>query len=122
MEYVLIVGLQLIGIGFHVGQKVLQLDSNSPDDSLQDVMKVFWRSDRITVFISGLILILNVLAHYIVETYAINITHIVWMGIPYIIWSFILALVLGYGGQRILYNYLGKAEKFLNDKAEKIIK
>jgi len=119
MEYALIFILQLLGIGFHVGEKVLELDKLSPDDSLGDVMKLFWKTDKITLFISGLIIGLNLVAHYIVLDYAPkSITE--WQ--YYNLVSFGIALILGYAGQRLVYGALGKAvvfaEKKVNDKLQ----
>lgn len=115
MEYVLIIVLELLGIGFHVGQKVLELDKKSPDDSLSEVFGLFWNADRITVFISGLVLTLNVVGHYIVEVYAPK--HITgWE--YYDLFSFGLALVLGYGGQRLIYKALGRAEQVIGKKVD----
>jgi len=117
MEYALIFILQLLGIGFHVGEKVLELDKLSPDDSLGDVLKLFWKSDKITLFISGLIIGLNEVGHYIVHVYAPkSVTE--WQYFDLVM--FALALVLGYAGQRLVYGALGKAvvfaEKKVNDK------
>lgn len=113
MEYILIIILQLIGIGLHVMQKVLALDKLSPDDSLGDVFKLFWKADRITVFISGLVLALNLVAHFIVREYGPDsITE--WE--YYDMFSFGVALLLGYIGQRKIYDWLGKAESALDRK------
>lgn len=113
MEYALITILELLGIGFCVAQKVLELDKKSPDDSLHDVFLLFWKSDRITILISALILILNVVAHFIIENYAPKSI----VGYEYYaLISFAIALVLGYGGQKIIYNALGKAGALIDKK------
>jgi ABC-type Fe3+ transport system permease subunit len=114
MEYALIIILQLLGIGFHVGQKVHELDKKFENDTLQQVFNQFWNSDRVTVFISGLVLLLNLVVHYIIEEYAAGIRSIE----NYDLYSFGVALVLGYAGQRLIYKYLGKAEEVLNKKVE----
>ncbi len=119
MEYLLILVLQLLGIGFHVGQKVLEIDKLSPDDSLTDVMKIFWRADKVTILISVLIIALNEVSHYIIHVYAPkNITGWQYFDLA----SFAVALVLGYSGQRIIYGALGKAvdfaEKKISDKLQ----
>lgn len=115
MAYLLIIVLQLIGIGLHVAQKVLKLDNKQPDDTLVDVLTVFWKQDRITIFISGLILVLDVVGHYIVEAYAPALVKSIQY---YELYSFALALVLGYAGQSIVYKYLGTAQKFLDKRAD----
>lgn len=117
MEYILIILFQLLGIGFHVAQKLIQLDNLSPDDSFGAVMKLFWNEDRVTIFISSLILVLNVAAHFVIESYAPELRAKIEY---YALYSFAIALVLGYGGQRLVYKYLGKAEALLDKQADKI--
>lgn len=114
MEYLLIIILQLLGVGFHVGQKVKELDAKFSDDSLSDVMKEFWKQDRITLFLSVFVLASNLVAHFIVENYAPGIRAID----SYALYSFALAFVLGYAGQRLIYKSLGKAEEALNKKID----
>lgn len=116
MEYLIIFALQFIGIGLHAAQKMLELDKKFPDDSLRDVADTFFKEDRITLIISGLVLAFNLLAHYILDAYTS-----VPASVPYyILWAFGIAFVLGYGGQRIVYKYLGKAESVLIKKADSL--
>ena len=114
MEYLLIFILQVLGIGLNVAKKVLQIDKKSPDDSLGEVILVFWNSDRITIFISTLVLVFNLVAHYIIGNYAESITEIPY----YELISFGIAFVLGYAGQNLIYKYLGTAEQVLDKKAD----
>ena len=114
MEYLLVIILQLLGIGFHVGQKILAIDARYPDDSLSDVFKIFMKEDKITLFISGLVLILNVVGIYITEYYTDFEEKFEYFHLT----SFGVALVMGYAGQRLIYKYLGKAEEVLNKKAD----
>jgi hypothetical protein len=118
MEYSLILILQLLGIGFHVGQKVLELDKLTPDDSLSDVFKIFWREDKITVLISVvLILPLNEVLYFILLDYGPD-SIVLYEYFDLIF--FAVSLILGYSGQRLVYGALGKAvsyaEKKVNDK------
>jgi len=115
MEYIIIIILQLLGIGFHVGQKVLELDKLSPDDSLGDVFKLFWKTDKITILISGLILIMFVIGHYVVHNYTPKtIASYEYLDLI----TFVAALVFGYGGQGIIYRALGKSIDFANKKID----
>lgn len=114
MDYILIIILQFVGIGLHVAQKCLELDKVCPNDTLGDVFSMFWKRDKITLFISGFVLILNLAAHYIVEVYTPEVTVMKY----YPLYSFGIALVFGYAGQRVIYKYLGSAEKFLDTKIE----
>lgn len=117
MEYALIIILQLLGIALSVGQKVHELDKKFDNDTFNEVLSVFWKSDRVTVWISVIILFLNVVAHYIIEHYS-NLPE----SIPnYPLYAFGIAFVLGYAGQRIIYKWLGTAERTLTEKGDKII-
>lgn len=114
MEYFLVVILQLLGIGFHVGQKVLEIDSRSPNDTLEEVFSIFLREDKITLLISGLVLCLNVVGIVITEYY----TDLEETYKYFHLTSFAVALVMGYAGQRVIYKYLGKAEDIINKKVD----
>ena len=116
MEYILITICQIIGVGFQVGLKALELDKKFPDDSLSDVFKALWKSDKITLFLSGLIIFANLVIHFIVAEY----TDLETVIPNYALYNFGVALVLGYAGQRIVYHYLGKAENVLIKKADKL--
>ena len=124
MEYLLIIILQAIGCGFNVTQKVLELDKKFPDDSLKDVFDTFLKSDRVTLIASGLVLVLNLVTHFIIDNYAPEVRDtkiiipIVDIAVSYIIASFVIALVLGYAGQWLIYKWLGRAADVLSKKAE----
>lgn len=116
MEYVMVFILQALGISLSATQKMLELDRKFPEDKLSDVINLFLKEDRITLMISGIVLLFNLVAHYIVDTYTdlpISVEY-------YPIWAFGIAFVLGYAGQRIIYKYLGKAEGLLMKKADKL--
>lgn len=112
-EYFLITVLQLIGIGLCVWFKLLELDNLSHEDTLLDIWNLFWYKDRVTIFISLTGLVLHLVVHYILEKYST---------LPqtpnYILWVFGLALIMGYGGQGLLYAILGKSTKFIQNKIE----
>jgi hypothetical protein len=113
MEYTLILILQFLGIGFHVMQKISILGDKFPEKTIGDIQAIFWKQDYDTLIVSALVLLLNLVAHYIVGEYT-DIPSIKY----YHLYSFGIALVLGYAGQRIIYKYLGTAEKFLDRKIE----
>lgn len=116
MEYAIVFILQALGISLSATQKMLELDRKFPDDKLSDVINLFLREDRITLMISGIILIFNLVAHYIVDSY----TDLPLVVDNYPLWAFGISFVLGYAGQRIVYKYLGKAEGLLMRKADKL--
>lgn len=112
MEYLLIVVLQLLGIGFHVMQKIISLGDKFPDKNRSQILSGFLYEDWDSLCVSGLIIFLNMVTHYIVENYAPAVREVN----HYHLYSFGMALILGYAGQRIIYKYLGSAEEFLNKK------
>jgi hypothetical protein len=113
MEYLLIIALQLIGISLHIMQKIGELDDKHPTKPLSEIRIIFWREDYNTVIVSGIVLLLNLIVHYILSAYSTisTVKH-------YHLWAFGFAFVLGYAGQRLIYRYLGTAEKYLNKKVE----
>lgn len=112
MEYVLIIVLQLIGIGFHIMQKIISLGDKHPDKNRSQIISGFLYEDWDTLVVSGLVLTLNVITHYITENYLKSARE--WE--YYHVASFAVALIMGYAGQRLAYKWLGSAEEFLNKK------
>lgn len=116
MDYFLIVLLQLLGISFHVMQKVISLGDKFPEYSPKAIFKVFFAEDWDTLIVSGLVLISNVVLHYVLIYINYNpFTEGWWVAAP-----FGLAFVLGYAGQRLIYKFFGTAEKVLNKQIEKV--
>jgi ABC-type spermidine/putrescine transport system permease subunit I len=118
-EYFLLIALQLLGVGFHVMQKVISLSNAHPDNEIKDVFVAFWKADWDTVFVSGLVLLFTIIVHYIVAKYAQGITS---KFDNYLLFSFALSLTMGYAGQKLIYKYLGTAEKYLDKKADDLDK
>lgn len=129
LEFFLIVTLQLIGIGFGILQKVLELDKKSPNDTLGEVFAMYWAADKITVFISGLIVLLDLVIHLIITVYAPSVRDVIVsiplnqlvtflpdIKIPYLVISFVVAFLLGFFGQKLFYKILGKLEKKVEEK------
>lgn len=112
MEYALIIILQLIGIGFHVMQKISGLGSANPQKQRKEILAIFMQEDWDTLLISGLIIALNIVAHYILHNYAPSIVQMQ----NFELYMFGLALVLGYAGQNLIYKWLGSAQTFLDKK------
>jgi hypothetical protein len=113
MEYILIAIFEIIGVGLHVAQKIALFRKAHPQHKFKEVFEGFWAEDWNTLLVSALVLFLNLFGHYAVINYAPgDFTSHPW----YDMGSFGLALVLGYGGQRLIYKYLGTAENFLDKK------
>jgi hypothetical protein len=115
MEHFLIFIIQILGIGFNVWGRVKELDKLYIDDTLEDVFKLFWKTDKITVFISLWIMVAYGLAYFITLNYAPeSVTNFVYLDLCF----FGGALVIGYGGQGIIYKALGKAVDIANKKID----
>lgn len=124
MEYFFILVAQLLGIGFHVGQKIIQLDKANPEKSIKEVRSLFFENEWSSLFVSGLIVLAHLFIHGMVQFYMpeegdslIDIPFTT-VKVPFGLAGVLLAIVLGYAGQRIAYKYLGKAEEYLSKKAE----
>lgn len=123
MEYIIIFTLQLLGIAFHVVQKVNTLDKQYPEKSIKEIYSLFFENEWSSLSVSALVLFADLFFHFIIDQYfpavremAITVP-VINLTMPYLAVSFIVAFVLGYGGQRLAYKYLGKAEQYLSDKA-----
>ena len=112
MEYLLIFILEVLGIGLHVMQKVNALDKKFPEVDVKEIWKIFFNEDWTTLIISGLVMCFNIVAQFIFNYYEAPFIENDY----YIFISFAVAFVLGYAGQRMIYNYLGSAENFINKK------
>lgn len=124
MEYLFILIAQIIGIGFHVGQKIIQLDKAHPEKSIKEVRGLFFENEWSSLFVSIVIIVTHLFVHGMIDYYIperlstsleIPFTN---FSVPFSLAGILLAIVLGYAGQRIAYKYLGKAEKYLSKKAE----
>lgn len=98
------------------------IDAKSANDSFNDVLKAFWDQDKITLLGSGVILFFQCVAHGAIEYFDLPIKNEVlefdfWPHkITYMGGTLILALILGFGGQGILYGLFGKAGNFISNK------
>ena len=131
MEYVIIFFFQIFGILFHVGQKIAAIRNNNRILKVREVFAIFWHEDWNTLGLSGVVLLFDLFVHFVVDY--VNpgfydqlvsiplIFNIVWIT-KYLTLSFLLALILGYGGQWLIYKYLGTAVKVAEKLADDKIK
>lgn len=103
-------------------QKLVTIRRKHRKENIRQIFSVFLYEDWNTLLCSMLILALDLVAHFIMHNYTPWV-HDMKVGIPligevpFIILTFLFALILGYGGQRIIYKYLGTAEEFITKKA-----
>lgn len=112
--YLIILAIQFLGISWHLGEKLMEFDKQLPDDSLWDVFKMIWKSDKISILISFLLIPASTeLLYYVVINYAPdNLTKTDYFTLGF----FGLALVFGYSGQKKIYGILGKMSDVVDKK------
>lgn len=122
MLYIFIFIFQLIGIGFHVGQKALEIDKRTPNDTFGQVLSIFLRENRITLVLSGLVLVADLFSHLALDLYTTipdnDVNVFGFFTVPFPIAAILTSLLLGYAGQRLIYKALGKSELFIEKKLE----
>lgn len=118
MDYIIIIILQIIGVGFHVGQKIVGLGDKFPEKTKREIFAVFWKEDWDTLGVSVFVLMLNLVAHFVTCRYLPVVADWEYFEVS----SFAVALILGYAGQRKIYKWLGSAEQFLDKKIEEKLK
>lgn len=118
MEYFLILVLELLGIIANAGQIIIGLDKEKDDDKFGDVAQSFWNKNRASVLVSLIVILpINLIGHYILANYSTYPSTIE----NYDLYSFALALVLGYCGQWLLYEVLNKMKEKAKQKADNLI-
>lgn len=117
IQCVFIAFFQGVGIALQVLQNVVAIDKRNPEWSRAQVWAEFKEQDYWTLWISGVIAVAHVVAHLALLIYGGE-------GLPDLfhnmLFSLGIALVMGWGGQRIIYRFLGKAEETLNRKADNL--
>lgn len=125
LEYLFILTAQVIGILMHIGQKIISLDKQFPDKTAKEIRSLFFDNEWASLFVSGIIVLAHLFIHAVIAFYipgsdsnviAIPFTNVL---VPWGLAGVLLAIVIGYSGQKIAYKYLGKAEQYLIDKADK---
>lgn len=116
LEFAVIILLQCIGIGLHVMQKIITINKNTPELTRSEVIASFWEADAFTLVVSFLVLMLHVVAHIVFHAFFPDILEWHPLRIPFLVWAFIGALLMGYAGQRLIYKFLGSMEVVVNEK------
>lgn len=118
MEYLLIIAMQIFGVAFHAGQKIVALGDEYPEMKKREIIAAFWKEDWDTLAISLVVLGVHLALHLTICRY---VPH--WAdNIYFELISIAGAFGLGYFGQRLLYKALGSAEQFINRKIEDRLK
>jgi len=130
MDYILIIIFQAIGVAFKVGQQVNVLKKLHPERTGKEIMNTYWNEDWNTLIMSWVVLCTNLAVHYVVSLLGIDfkkdftiLSLELSYGSVYLLGSVVVASVLGYKGQDLLYKWLGSAADRLDKEvSEKINK
>ncbi len=124
MEYFLIIVLEFCGVAFSMGQKIAELNRKTEaSETIPKIIGMYVRMDFVTIFLSGIIIIMNIVFHYIMESYGNGLALRVFGDInTYKVFSMAFAFFLGWGGQAFFYRLLGKTELYLQKKVDDTLK
>lgn len=118
MEYFLIAVCFFIGVGFHIMAKIGDLRKQFPTLTPKSVINTFFSEEWNVLATSLLCLLLLEVLQYVVIYNKVELTG--WAA--HWLFKIGLSLVTGYGGQRIIYKYLGTAETVLETQVDKLNK
>lgn len=124
MEYFLALILQILGVSFHVMQKIISLGDSHKDKTRAEIFSIFLSEDWDTLGVSALVLITTLVFHFSANYYFTESMNkivkvpLTSLEVPIVILILIASFVIGYAGQRLVYKWLGSAEKYLNDKVK----
>lgn len=115
MNYVLVLIIFCLGVGFHIMQKIITLRVKFHEFGFSQIFGTFFKEEWDSLMVSALVLSALELALFITDvTHKILPSWVTNWGM------WVLPLVLGYAGQRIAYKWLGTAAEELEKKAEEI--
>jgi hypothetical protein len=116
MDYLLTTVLLVIGVLFHIMQKIKALRAAFPKIRFKEIWGTFFSEEWDSLIVSLLVLFCYELALFICNYNEVKLPY--WLDY----WGmYALALVLGYAGQRLAYKYLGTAEEVLEKNADQLI-
>lgn len=122
MLYLFILVFQLIGIGFQVAQKVREIDKRTPGDTFHEVLSIFLQENRVTLFLSALVIVMDECLHLALAMYTTipqgPVDVFGFFSLPFPIAAILFSLFLGYGGQWLVYLFFGKVESVIEKKLE----
>lgn len=118
IECAFITALQGLGIFLNVMRNIIGLGSKFPDKKRKEILIEFWDKDWDTLAASVGLWALHIVIHIIMAYYEFVFLITSWE--YYLILSYSLALVVGFGGQELAYRWLGKATQYFDNKVNDI--
>ena len=116
MIYLLTTIVFVLGVMFHVMIKITGYKKTFPTLTIKTIWGVFFKEEWDSLCVSALVLFVTELAIYIINYVGVMIPDWLNWGI------YIIALVMGYQGQRLAYKFLNTATDILEKKADNIQK
>ena len=115
MDYLFCFIIWFFGVAFHIMLKIQGLRAQFPNLAFKMIWTTFFNQEWDSLIVSGLIISVYELALFICS----------YNGVVYPSWfdmwgMYVLAIVLGYGGQSIAYKYLNTAVDELEKRADQI--
>ncbi len=113
-QYQIFIIIYLAGMLLFAMQNIAILKVRYADKNPGPILGLFFREEWNTLIVSGIGLVLVNLFWYIVQQNGVKVP--LWLDQ----WGvYLFVLVLGYAFPRIIYKYLGTAEKALQDRIDK---
>jgi hypothetical protein len=115
MIYLLTCGLFILGVCFHVMQKIGSLRIKFPELDAVTVFNTFFKQEWDSLLVSALVLACIEVFIFLTRTNQYTLPS--WFA-QWGIYGF--SLVMGYAGQRLAYKYLQTAESVLEKKVDNL--
>ena len=115
MDYVLISVVFILGVAYHIMQKVMQFKKAFPNFKPNAIWQTFFNEEWDSLLVSCVVLVtLNVFLY--IKAYN------GWIFPEWLEgWAmYLFSLIMGYAGQRLAYRYLGTAEKALEKRVDSL--
>lgn len=106
LEIIFLSVLYILGVGYHVMQKVGKIKGKYPQLTPENIFKIFFDEEWNTLIVSGLGLLSMQLLWYIAHYENIQLSKWLTSGGVYLVF-----LISGYCLQRLIYKILGSFEK-----------
>lgn len=124
MEYIFILIFELLGIALSVFKEVIDLNKRTPaSETKKSIWLLYKEKEQLTLGLSVVIVFLNLAVHAAINVYSpavhqtivtIPLPYDITLKVPFLLISFGIALMLGFAGQKLLYGWLGRTEKYLD--------
>jgi len=117
-EYILLIAFGAIGISLSVLEQVIKFGDRFPGKKRTEIMAEYWNNEWDTFQLSLVIQALDILFHVSIHLFYPDLRNQkIWV-FNYQIIAFLAAVLIGYFGQKKVYQLLGKADKYFDKKID----